>query len=198
MTLTVKEKEHWNARFSRTMDRVAEKFLASKDPTLMDDIKREARVKALESLGIAELQQELARVDDESAELDKRRRGVQIEIVALIRGVKVTEVSSFRYSDYQEVETAINRRKSKIEKELFENTEIGQRLLSLDEKKDELLDSVWMATSPKQIKELWATVSEVVEQLFASTNTERERTESLTATGRDHLNGPTHFGRTDR
>ena len=56
----------------------------------------------------------------------------------------------------------MNRRQAVHEDELLAEGEIGQRIMKLREEKDNLLDTVWLATSPKQIKELWSKVADLL------------------------------------
>jgi hypothetical protein len=46
---------------------------------------------------------------------------------------------------------------------LLEEHPLGRRILRLEREKEELLDTVWLATSPAQIKELWAKFAEVLQ-----------------------------------
>ena len=56
----------------------------------------------------------------------------------------------------------MGHRQAVYEDELLVENETGQRILKLREEKDNLLDTVWLATSPKQIKELWSKVAELL------------------------------------
>ncbi len=57
---------------------------------------------------------------------------------------------------------AIEKRQAVHEDELLADTELGREILSLRLERDNLLDTVWLATSPKQIKELWKQVDEML------------------------------------
>ena len=57
---------------------------------------------------------------------------------------------------------AIERRQQVHEDELLGESELGQRILHLRREKEELIDVVWLATSPKEVKELWAKVTELL------------------------------------
>ena len=59
--LTVAEKNHWRDRIQARIDRRIETITAG-EPGLMDRIKREARGRALTSLGLAGFQAELDRI----------------------------------------------------------------------------------------------------------------------------------------
>ena len=52
--ITVTEKEHWKGRIARRIDKKIES-LCAEDANLMDRIQRQAENRALESLGLAEL-----------------------------------------------------------------------------------------------------------------------------------------------
>ena len=41
--------------------------------------------------------------------------------------------------------------------------ERGRIILNLREEKENLLDTIWLATSPKEVKELWTNVSEILD-----------------------------------
>ncbi len=66
------------------------------------------------------------------------------------------------YRHDREVENAVERRQAVHEEELLAEGELGQRILQLRKEKESLLDTVWLATSPKEVKELWAKVTEIL------------------------------------
>jgi hypothetical protein len=50
-------------------------------------------------------------------------------------------------------------RQKQFRAELLAQDPHGQRILKLEQDKEDLFDTVWLATSPSQIKELWSRVS---------------------------------------
>ena len=46
--------------------------------------------------------------------------------------------------------------------ELLAESDRGQQILRLREEKENLLDTVWLATSSTQVRELWAKVTELI------------------------------------
>ena len=156
--LTVTEKEHWKDRIGKRIEKKIE-AVSAEDPNLLDRVHREARERALASLGLSEMQQELDGVEQQKSALDKRERQIQRAMLAHVRGV-LDDYHSYRYD--HEVDNAVNRRQAVHEDELLAEGEIGQRILKLREEKDNLLDTVWLATSPKQIKELWSKVADLL------------------------------------
>ncbi len=160
--LTVTEKEHWKDRIAARIDKRIEAVLAE-EPHLMERIHREAHDQALVSLGLAEMQKELDAIQQQTSALEKRESQIEKAMVAHVRGVPVEDVNdshSYRYEC--EVNNTVTRRQTVHEDELLAGSEIGQRVLNLREEKDNLLDTVWLATSPKQIKELWSKVAELL------------------------------------
>jgi hypothetical protein len=149
--LTVSEKNHWRDRISARIDRRIEAILAE-DPGLMDRIQGEARRRALSSLGLDELQAELDAIGEERKALDRREKRAQKAMIARIQGIPAEEVSdnaTYSYHFQQTVSDAAKRRQVVHEDQLLGEQERGRRILGLRAEKDSLLDTVWLATSPR-------------------------------------------------
>ena len=83
-------------------------------------------------------------------------------MLAHVRGIPVDDLDDYStYRHDREVDNAVARRQAVHEEELLAETESGLRILKLRQEKDNLLDTVWLATSSKQIKELWSKVAEI-------------------------------------
>ena len=160
--LTVTEKEHWKERISRRIEKRID-AIAAEQPNLLDRVQRESRGRALQTLGLAELDAENARLEEEQARMHKRQQAIEREMLAKVRGVPVEDVEAqYHYNAKSEVTNAIQRRQKVHEDELFAQDPIGQRILELRREREELLDVIWLATSPKQIKALWSKVAELL------------------------------------
>jgi len=83
--LTVAEKEHWKDRLSKCIERRIEPITAE-DPQLLDRVHEQARQLALETLGLAETQRELAAVRKEKERLGEREDELQTQILSRVRG----------------------------------------------------------------------------------------------------------------
>ena len=80
-------------------------------------------------------------------------------MLARIRGVAVEDVEARYFGSLDpEVGTAINKRLAVHEEELLAEHEPGRRVLELRGQKDNLLDVVWLATSPAQVRALWTRI----------------------------------------
>jgi len=162
MPLTVTEKEHWKDRISRRIDKRIEAIHAE-GPNLKDRIQRDARQRALESLGLAEMQTERDEIAKQKEALEKRERKIRRQMLAHVRGVPVDDVDDVHpYGCNAEVNGAINRRQDVCEDELLAECDRGKQILRLREEKENLLDTVWLATSSTQVKELWGKVTELL------------------------------------
>lgn len=159
--LTVTEKAHWKDRIARRIDKRIEAIWAE-EPNLKERIDREAARQAEESLGIGPIQAELAQIETQEQQLDRRRNQLCLEALAIVQGEKVDEVRKTRHywngALDPEVKEAVDRRKAVIEEQLLAADERGKRILALRAERENLLDTVWLATSPVQIKELWKRV----------------------------------------
>ena len=158
--LTVAEKTHWKDRLSKRIDRRIETITAE-DPHLLDRVHEQARQNALESLGLADIQRDLDAVRKEKEKLDTREDDLKSRLLALVRGVHISQVCN-TYGCDTEVNKAIKTRLEAHEEQILKDSDLGRRIVELRREKDNLLDTVWLATSSVQIKELWGKVAELL------------------------------------
>ena len=168
MALTVTENEHWKNRITIRIDRKIEAIYAE-SPNLKERVQREARTAALASLDVSELDAGLTQLDEDEKRLERRQREVARMMLAKVRGISVEELDQTADSIYhhdrysREVETAIERRTKLHADALLSQDDQGQKIQQLQEEWENLLDTVWLATSPTQVRELWAKVTELLE-----------------------------------
>ena len=160
--LTVTEKEHWKKRIARRIEKRIEAITAG-DPNFFDRIERDARQRALDSLGLAEYQTELDEIEQQTNTLAKREKQLHKTMLARVRGVEPDDLDDYySYRQDSEVDNAVKRRQAVQEDELLAESELGQLVMKLRQEKEDLLDTVWLACSAKQIKELWGKVAELL------------------------------------
>ena len=160
--LTVTEKEHWKKRIARRIDKWIEAITAG-DPNFFERLERNARQRALDSLGLAEYQAELDEIEQQANTLARRERQLHKTMLAKVRGVGSDDLDDdYSYRQDSEVDDAIKRRKAVHKDELLAESQLGQQVLHFRQEKDELQDVVWLATSPKQVKALWEKVAELL------------------------------------
>jgi hypothetical protein len=162
MALTVAEKTHWRDRIQIRIDRRIEAITAA-DPGFLERVRQEARGRALESLGLAGLQEELDRIASQRADLDRRDAQVRKEMLARVRGVPADELDGYsRVHDHPEIRAAIEKRRAVHEEELLAGHDLGRQVLRLRAERENLLDSIWLATSSSQIRTFWQKVGELL------------------------------------
>jgi hypothetical protein len=166
--LTVTEKAHWRDRIAARIDRAAERVEAA-HPALFDRVRREAHAEALRPLGLAGPYAELEAVQAEEAALQRRKRHAQRAMLATMRGVPPEEIpDSFnvRYGAElplpSEAAEAITKRQAAHRERLQAEDPVGREVARLGAEREALLDTVWLATSPAQVKQLWSKVGELL------------------------------------
>ena len=166
--LTVTEKAHWKERIGLRIARRVEAIKA-RHPALFDRVRRQAHARALESLGLAGPYAELEAIQADEAGLARRRKAVQRAMLAQLRGVPPEEVGdgfSLRYGGElplpQEAYDAIARRQAAHQERILADDPVGREIARWEAERERLLDTVWLACSPSQIKQLWAKVSELL------------------------------------
>ncbi len=162
MPLTVSEKEHWRDRIAKRIDK---KIAATtgRDSQLFQRVKAQAREKAVAALGLTELLATQTQIEVEKKSLEAREIDVCRQLLAKVRGTTPDRVDSYcRHSSDPEVAKAISLRQMSIEEELLAEEELGREILKLRLEKENLLDTVFLATSPIQIRTLWQQVSDLL------------------------------------
>lgn len=91
-----------------------------------------------------------------SAERDQLENKILSQLQA--RGIDSSEYCSGK----RRIEDTINARARLMEHDVLTESETGQEILRLRNEQDQLLDTVWLATSPVQIRTLWLRFNELV------------------------------------
>lgn len=162
--LTVTEKEHWKERISQRIARRIEQLLATA-PDFMNRVRRDARQRSLVALGLTDLQAEMDEIERQEQVLVRRAHHTMRTMLARVRGVSVEEIEAPHYRNQytSEIEAAVTRRQKVHEDELLFESEIGREILRLRNEQENLLDTVWLASSPAQLKTLWVKVSQLLD-----------------------------------
>jgi len=158
--LTVREKEHWKDQIERRIDKAIGKLLRQNEPGLLDRIERLAKEQARESMGLSDLWEISNHISEQVSALRKEQTNLKNQMYAIVTGCSPDEVAELEDSYYgrcvdSKVDVAVNARAKVIEQELLAIDPLGQQVLALRQEKEELLDTVWLATSGRQMKELW-------------------------------------------
>jgi hypothetical protein len=166
--LTVTEKNHRRERIAARINKAAERIRA-RHPALLERVAREAHAQSPASLGLAGTYAAPEAIKAEEATRTRRRKQTQRSMVAMIRGQPVDEAAdSFsvpfggELAQPHEAAEAIARRQASHRDRPLADDPVGREIARLEAEKDRLLDTVWLAASPAQIKQLWTKVGELL------------------------------------
>ena len=158
---------------SELRDRLDRKFRAAiealeerEDPGFSERLEKQASEEAQTALGIRELvnrdeqiRSEQTRLEEESAELRRR-------IVSVATNVPLSSLGSKHCSRW-DWEHVLDKRAAVERQRLMEASSLGRKILALQKEQEELVDTIFLATSAREVKTLWQRVTE----LLSSTNT---------------------------
>jgi hypothetical protein len=161
MGLTVTEKEHWRSRIARKIERAIDELIQKNEPQFKDDIAKKARTLALDAFGGSKLLDRRTKLKADYDKLKSEIKFVERELLAGARGVPVESIDDEHAFDYR-FEPCLKERQQIIEQELMAKHPLGQRILRLQNEEEELLDTVWLATSAVQIRTLWEDVCDLL------------------------------------
>ena len=157
--LTVAEKEHWKSRIENRINKSIE-ALQAMDVTLMPSIRSKASIEAHRSLGTDKLHAKIEAISLQREAL--RVEQEQLEATMFRQALGPNSVNQPTYSNRHEFNEMHRRAQLRTEEDLLRKTSIGKEIMKLREEKDALLDTVWLATSSSQIRDLWSRVSHVL------------------------------------
>jgi hypothetical protein len=167
MTITIKEKEHWKERIEAKLKKAADGLLHKEAPGLIESVKKQAAEMAARELGGEPLVAELLCLREESLVIDRRLAEVAKALDAIAKDAGYVNPEPYRYRS--ELSTpgwdyAVEARQKLLESELLAKHPVGARVLRLRNEQESLLDTIWLSTSPTQIRELWKNVVALVNE----------------------------------
>jgi hypothetical protein len=153
---SVKEKKHLKERIRRKVDQTNELILTKQDGHYLARVSQESHELAIDSLGMREMQAQAEERENREMSLREERQGLYKAMVVKVTGRRLSELPAAYYSFPPE----IDRRAAQHEQELMEKDDLGRRSWRCAAK-EQMLDTVWLATSGKHIRELWSSVTEL-------------------------------------
>lgn len=167
MGLTVAEKTHWKDRIARRIGRRIDALVAKNDPALLQRVESEARTRACDGLGIGDQEREVRELEARKQEIENRQRQLRAEQGAIVNGSSPEhelERAVYRRPYDSAVDHIVERRARALEDDVLAESETGRQVLALKRERENLLDTVWLATSCRQIRDLWQKVTALLEE----------------------------------
>lgn len=171
MGISIKEKEHWKERIERKIQQRIDRLIADKSPDFLRKVALDAKNEARRKLGLLENYDSRRKLECAVAELDSTYRSqrapferdikkLQDEEAASILKISVNAVS---WNDRELADLELCRLAKPYENQIMSRDETGRNILNLQKEQEQMLDTVWLATSPKQIRDLWASTTELLQ-----------------------------------
>jgi hypothetical protein len=159
MPLTVKEKEHWKERIEKKIEKAIEKAYRDEGQGLRETVRQEARTRVMKRYG---LENYMKQHDSLTTQIEglKSQQATLSEEASKSLGSMATR--SHFMSPHSFIEDVIRREASDVEKEILQESEVGKKILRLEREREELTDTIWLATSPVQIRSLWKDFSSML------------------------------------
>ncbi len=163
-SLTIAVIQYWTQRLAQRIDQKID-ALAAAEPGLRERLAAQARQDALRSLGLEELQTELDALAAQKRQWEQRQRQAQRAMLAVLRRQPLESVTQIVDEAMQaQIRQAIEQRQAIHEEQLLAADAWGQHILRLQRERDNLQDTVWLASSPVGLRGLWTKVLQVLDE----------------------------------
>lgn len=163
MTLTVKEKEHWKERIALKIEQRIKTLVNDKQPDYLKKVAEQAQEKAIERLGLTNNQRRQADIERKIALLNSENEQLKQTALAAVGGLaEEGDRSAYPWRIQARFEAGLKTMTETQERLIMSGDELGREVLKLRSEQEQLLDTIWLATSTKQIRELWQSVSELI------------------------------------
>jgi hypothetical protein len=157
-SVTIRDKEHWKDRLSALIDKRIDVLLTD-NPQFMNKLTESAEKRAWKSLGIDEQMRSVRRLEDEERAARDKCEATYEAMHAKLLGKSSKETSARGFYTCQELcKQLIAKRRELHEEDLLAGSKLGREILMLRTERDNMLDTVCLATSGQQIKVLWEKV----------------------------------------
>ena len=169
MTLTMKEKDHWKERIEQKIERRINHIVEATDRGYLDEVKKKSRERAIKKLGLTEIRKQQADIDSKIDELNRELDRLNRTSIATVTSLADEEIAKMHSWEIQSaISSAIQTAQTSEERIVMEGDELGRAVLKLRDEQEELLDTVWLATSTKEIRDLWQSVAELLDETPAT------------------------------
>lgn len=154
MPLTVKEKEHWKQRIEKKIGKAIEKVYRDEGKKLRQTTRQEAEARVLKSLGLEDYMKQYKELLAVQSELSEQQRKLSEDAAKAFAAHKEKPRNSW-CQGHSLIESVVKEELAEAEKEILQESEVGRKILRLEREREELTDTIWLATSPVQIRSLW-------------------------------------------
>ena len=173
--LTITEKEHWRTRIAKKIETAIEQLIETTEPGYLDRIRAKAENHVCEQFGIAELKakrdaclERIEKLNEETSRLEGECHELRDTRLHKLSGKQGGTKKYGVYRADSEVTRLMGEEQKKVSAQLMAEDELGRRILELQHEEEEMLDTIWLATTSKQLQSLWITLTDVLNQPLTS------------------------------
>ncbi|MDF1816323.1 MAG: hypothetical protein P1V20_29255 [Verrucomicrobiales bacterium] len=157
MTLTITEKNHWKERIEAKIENKIKRLEAT-DPDLFKKTKERSRTQLLKDLNLTSEYDKLVSLDEQIGKLNTELTQIAEKLYIAIKG----DPMMWGSYNLDKVTEAIESKTTLFEDDYLGETELGSEIVRLRKEKENLLDTIWLATTNRQIKELWTQTTDLL------------------------------------
>jgi hypothetical protein len=173
--LTITEKEHWRTRIAKKIETAIEQLIETTEPGYLDRMRATAENHVCEQFGIAELKvkrdaclERIEKLNEETSRLEGECHELLETMLHKLSGKQGGPKKYGVYRADSEFTRLMGEEQKKVSAQLMAEDELGRRILELQHEEEEMLDTIWLATTSKQLQSLWITLTDVLNQPLTS------------------------------
>ncbi len=152
MALTITEKQHWKDRIETRIEKRIKRLKAG-NLELITGIAEQAKTQAIAQSKLTKEFARLTTIEDSESALAKQKETLLTQIHGKLIGK-----SDSSYYIRSRIDFRIAELQRDIEEDLLAESDMGREIRNLAAEKENLLDTVWLATSSRQVTDLWQKV----------------------------------------
>lgn len=152
MALTITEKQHWKDRIETRIEKRIKRLKAG-NVELIRDASERAKAQAIAQAKLTKEFSRLIGIEASESDLSKEKEA----LLAQIHNKLLGEIP-VSWNVRHQIDNRVAELQRDIEDELLAESDVGREIATLTAEKENLLDTVWLATSPRQVTDLWQKV----------------------------------------
>lgn len=159
MAISISEKQHWKERIEKKIKQRIH-ALKSQNPTYFVNAESEAKLLAINELGIATEFEELKHLNQE---IDRMTEDLKTRICVTIE--KLSGEKPLHYNVHVgRIDTLLQPYTARKLDELLQADKLGREVAKLESEKENLMDTIWLATSSRQMSDMWTKVLKLLDE----------------------------------
>ncbi len=153
MALSVTEKQHWKDRIDQKIKRRIESLKAL-NATYFAEMETAAKLTAATELGIHSDIEAIRAMEQKIEKLQNDSKKHLLQVIEKISGKQLNPY----YAQMDRVDTELKPHIERCLHKLLTNDPRGQEVIKLESEREQLLDTIWLATSSRQVRDMWTQV----------------------------------------